>query len=54
MIGPDRFSTFFFWQAALDDLLATDCPLCGEIMIKSTEKPFVNPNEIDTIRSWEL
>jgi vacuolar protein sorting-associated protein 18 len=41
-------------QAALDDVLAADCPLCGDIMIKSVEKPFVQPGELDVIRSWEL
>jgi len=41
-------------QAALDDLIAADCPLCGDIMIKSVEKPFISPNEFDVIRSWAL
>ena len=38
----------------LDDLVASECVLCGDIMIKSVEKPFITDSEIEIIRSWEL
>lgn len=38
----------------LDHLIASECILCGEIMIKSIVKPFINPEEIDIIKSWEV
>jgi len=38
----------------LDDLVASECVLCGDIMIKSVEKPFITDSEIEVVRSWEL
>jgi len=41
-------------RTTLDELIASECVLCGDIMIKSIEKPFVNDSEIEIIRGWEL
>jgi len=41
-------------RTTFDELIASECVLCGDIMIKSIEKPFVNDSEIEIIRSWEL
>ncbi|TPX64225.1 hypothetical protein SpCBS45565_g06048 [Spizellomyces sp. 'palustris'] len=38
----------------LDDLIASECPLCGDLMIKSVDRPFIAQDEGDTIRSWQL
>jgi len=38
----------------LDDLIASECVLCGDVMIKSIEKRFIGDNERDVIQSWEL
>ncbi|KAI8823436.1 vacuolar protein sorting protein 18 [Fimicolochytrium jonesii] len=38
----------------LDDLIAAECPLCGDLMIKSVDRPFVDATEMELIRSWEL
>eukprot|EP01102_Stenamoeba_stenopodia_P010615 TRINITY_DN321_c1_g3_i2.p1 TRINITY_DN321_c1_g3~~TRINITY_DN321_c1_g3_i2.p1 ORF type:complete len:980 (-),score=215.52 TRINITY_DN321_c1_g3_i2:2222-5161(-) len=39
-------------KAELDDLCASDCIYCSEIMIKSIDEPFVGENESAAIRSW--
>ena len=40
-------------QAELDDLVAGECPYCGEIMIKSVDKPFIDGKEFDDlIQEW--
>ncbi|KAJ3040940.1 hypothetical protein HDV00_010151 [Rhizophlyctis rosea] len=38
----------------LDDLVANECVLCGDLMIRSVDKPFVRPDETDEIASWAL
>ncbi|XP_038059367.1 vacuolar protein sorting-associated protein 18 homolog [Patiria miniata] len=38
----------------LDDITAAECVYCGEIMIKSVDRPFIEPDDYDaTIKSWE-
>lgn len=41
-------------RGEIDDLVASDCPLCGDIMIKSVGKPFISPDESTIISSWSL
>ncbi|KAG0306462.1 hypothetical protein BGZ98_002342 [Dissophora globulifera] len=36
----------------LDDLVASECLLCGEMMIKTIDKPFVSNEELDLELSW--
>lgn len=35
----------------LDELVSSECVFCGELMIKSVDKPFITPNEI---AAWAL
>eukprot|EP01113_Clastostelium_recurvatum_P023090 TRINITY_DN2761_c0_g1_i3.p1 TRINITY_DN2761_c0_g1~~TRINITY_DN2761_c0_g1_i3.p1 ORF type:complete len:987 (-),score=308.24 TRINITY_DN2761_c0_g1_i3:8-2968(-) len=41
-------------KGELDTLVASECPLCGDIMLRSIDKPFVAPDEIDAKRSWAI
>ncbi|CAG8582248.1 14325_t:CDS:10 [Acaulospora morrowiae] len=38
----------------LDDLVASECVLCGELMIKNIERPFINEDENDLLASWAI
>eukprot|EP01137_Pigoraptor_chileana_P002429 Opistho-2@41258 len=39
----------------LDDIIAAECALCGEHMVRSVDRPFIQANETDTVaRSWSL
>ncbi|CAE7206719.1 VPS18 [Symbiodinium pilosum] len=38
----------------LDGILAEDCPLCGQLMIDTIEKPFIDSAEVDEIESWAV
>ncbi|KAI8812404.1 vacuolar protein sorting protein 18 [Cladochytrium replicatum] len=38
----------------LDELVASECVLCGDIIIKSVEKPFILQDEFETVQSWVL
>ena len=38
----------------LEELIASECPLCGEIMIKQTSDPFIRPDEADVARMWSI
>ncbi|CAG8549918.1 24581_t:CDS:10 [Cetraspora pellucida] len=38
----------------LDDLVASECVLCGDMMIKTIEKPFINEEESDLLVSWAI
>ncbi|CAB4425152.1 unnamed protein product [Rhizophagus irregularis] len=38
----------------LDDLVASECILCGDMMIKTIEQPFINDDENDLLKSWEI
>lgn len=42
------------FKTMLDEIIAAECPLCGDIMIKSIEKPFLSEREMETIRTWDL
>eukprot|EP00057_Strongylocentrotus_purpuratus_P021026 XP_011675500.1 PREDICTED: vacuolar protein sorting-associated protein 18 homolog [Strongylocentrotus purpuratus] len=38
----------------LDDIVAAECVYCGEIMIRSIDKPFIDHDEYEAvIKSWE-
>jgi len=42
-------------MATIDELIASDCPHCGEIIINSIDEPFINPDEEDIYReTWAL
>lgn len=38
----------------LDDIVASECVLCGDIMIKSIDQPFIGDEEIDIASSWAI
>lgn len=38
----------------MDDLVASECLLCGEAMIKSIDRPFVEETEQEEIESWAI
>ncbi|KAI7872144.1 hypothetical protein BDF14DRAFT_729464 [Spinellus fusiger] len=38
----------------LDDIVAGECVLCGDIMIKSIDQPFLGEEEAELIASWAI
>jgi len=36
-------------QAELDDLIASECVFCGDIMVKNIDKPFIEDQEFDKV-----
>eukprot|EP01112_Ceratiomyxa_fruticulosa_P020451 TRINITY_DN6960_c0_g1_i1.p1 TRINITY_DN6960_c0_g1~~TRINITY_DN6960_c0_g1_i1.p1 ORF type:complete len:978 (+),score=224.54 TRINITY_DN6960_c0_g1_i1:223-3156(+) len=38
----------------LDEYIASECPLCGDIMIRSIDKPFIAIEEVEAKRSWAI
>ena len=41
-------------QTEMDNYIGCDCPLCGNIMIKSLNTPLVTDLDAEEARSWEL
>lgn len=41
-------------RQALEQEIALEDPYCGEIAVRNITKPFVQPDEISEISSWEL
>ncbi|KAG9152185.1 hypothetical protein Leryth_016372, partial [Lithospermum erythrorhizon] len=41
-------------RSKLDDAIASECPFCGELMIREISLPFILPMESDEVTSWEL
>nr|XP_023658140.1 vacuolar protein sorting-associated protein 18 homolog [Paramormyrops kingsleyae] len=40
-------------KSDIDDIVAAECVYCGELMIKSIDKPFINPQKYDEeMSSW--
>ncbi|KAG1047354.1 hypothetical protein G6F46_009640 [Rhizopus delemar] len=37
-----------------DDIVASECVLCGETMIKSIDQPFISDEELDVVTSWAI
>lgn len=38
----------------LDDIVASECVLCGDIMVKSIDQPFIGDEEIEVASSWSI
>ena len=36
-------------RAELDDLIASECVFCGDIMVKSIDKPFIADEDFDRV-----
>jgi vacuolar protein sorting-associated protein 18 len=41
-------------KTALDDIIASECLLCGSIMINSIDQPFYNPSDSLLADSWKI
>ncbi|AQK40790.1 zinc ion binding [Zea mays] len=41
-------------RSQLDDAVASECPFCGDLMIKEISQPFILPQESDEKASWEI
>lgn len=38
-------------KSDIDDIIASECVYCGELMIKSIDKPFIDPQKFEEERS---
>ena len=47
-------SLFLQLRSQLDDAVASECPFCGDLMIKEISQPFILPQESDERESWEI
>ncbi|KAI8344696.1 hypothetical protein BC941DRAFT_15102 [Chlamydoabsidia padenii] len=41
-------------EEELDDIVAKECVLCGDTMIKSIDQPFLNDEETDIVNEWAI
>ncbi|KAG4968759.1 hypothetical protein JHK87_034410 [Glycine soja] len=41
-------------RSQLDDAIASECPFCGDLMIREIFLPFINPEEEQHVLSWEI
>nr|AOX49857.1 vacuolar protein sorting-associated protein 18-like protein [Ilex paraguariensis] len=41
-------------RSQLDDAIASECPFCGDLMIREISLPFILPEEADVVSSWEI
>ncbi|KAK3017944.1 hypothetical protein RJ639_005223 [Escallonia herrerae] len=41
-------------RSQLDDAIASECPFCGDLMIREISLPFILPEESDQFSSWEI
>eukprot|EP00268_Persea_americana_P048110 TRINITY_DN5052_c0_g1_i1.p1 TRINITY_DN5052_c0_g1~~TRINITY_DN5052_c0_g1_i1.p1 ORF type:complete len:993 (-),score=212.87 TRINITY_DN5052_c0_g1_i1:220-3198(-) len=41
-------------RSLLDDAIASECPFCGDLMIREISLPFVLPEEAQHAASWEI
>ncbi|XP_057509489.1 vacuolar sorting protein 18-like isoform X4 [Actinidia eriantha] len=41
-------------RSQLDDAIASECPFCGDLMIREISLPFVLPEEEHEAASWEI
>lgn len=41
-------------RSQLDDAIASECPFCGDLMIREISLPFINPEEEQHVLSWEI
>ena len=49
--------TFSQAQAELDELIASECVFCGDIMVRNIDKPFIEDQEFDKVMAewmWVL
>ncbi|XP_072969864.1 vacuolar sorting protein 18 [Typha angustifolia] len=41
-------------RTQLDDAIASECPFCGDLMMRDIALPFIQPGEAELIASWEV
>ncbi|CAN6443641.1 unnamed protein product [Victoria cruziana] len=41
-------------RSQLDDAIASECPFCGDLMIREIALPFILPEEAESVASWEI
>ncbi|CAL0323663.1 unnamed protein product [Lupinus luteus] len=41
-------------RSQLDDAIASECPFCGDLMIREISLPFIIPEENQHVLSWEI
>lgn len=41
-------------RSQLDDTVASECPFCGELMIREISMPFILPAEEHEVSSWQI
>lgn len=41
-------------RSQLDDAIASECPYCGDLMIREISLPFIVPEEVQEVSSWEI
>uniref|UniRef100_A0A5K0W8F1 Uncharacterized protein n=23 Tax=Nymphaea colorata TaxID=210225 RepID=A0A5K0W8F1_9MAGN len=41
-------------RSQLDDAIASECPFCGDLMIREISLPFILPEEAESVASWEI
>ncbi|XP_068668534.1 vacuolar sorting protein 18 [Aristolochia californica] len=41
-------------RSQLDDAIASECPFCGDLMIREISLPFILPGESELASSWEI
>ncbi|KAJ4729899.1 vacuolar protein sorting-associated protein 18-like [Melia azedarach] len=41
-------------RSQLDDAIASECPFCGDLMIREISLPFIAPEEAQQVASWEI
>ncbi|OWM78615.1 hypothetical protein CDL15_Pgr002786 [Punica granatum] len=41
-------------RSQLDDAIASECPFCGDLMIREISLPFITPEEAVQVTSWEI
>jgi hypothetical protein len=49
-------TSLIVWQlrSQLDDAIASECPFCGDLMIREISLPFIHPDEDQHVVSWEI
>ncbi|XP_078436870.1 zinc ion binding protein isoform X2 [Wolffia australiana] len=41
-------------RSQLDDAIASECPFCGDLMIREISLPFISPEESEYAASWDI
>ena len=41
-------------RSQFDDAIASECPFCGDLMIREISLPFVLSEEAEELASWEI